>query len=1401
MRKVNAGDPLEIPARTFNTFIDSAKHYLDRHQSTGRNADEVTRNTGVVLVRNDSLDDRGRFDVLAAHDSIIDVGTNADEYYQRVALEAREPVAGDKGTPVVLLEPIASGKIGRAVVSGVVQVQVEVPDFDTKSFADLSEGETGKLVASGSGSAQILDISVNASGTFPVTAWAVVRLGNTSGNDVAVFKLDDHLEQGDADGVDAYQVTKRDPGDSSTDPSWVTSSTTQKVYGHLFTGVAFENQIVGCVNLDGRWYATTGGHVYLSGKAAEDGGTDQDGNPVASCVDIELHCSNSSAGGPTNVEAWNQNAFPIETNDLVSLIWTSNCAASCDVFNDDPVVGPPEWRTGEFHILQHHVHDDDDDSATLAGGCGIEIEETTDTDGNVTKTFNVDASDLDGNGLIANAASGSCELAVVTGCGLTFDGNAVVFDADTVAGDAMSTSGDCTLNVNAGCGLVINSANGLDFYPDDVAGCGLEASGTGCQLQVDASELAGDALSESGDCKLNVNAGCGLVVNAANSLNVYADDLAGCGLEASGTGCELQVDATVLAGDGLSESGACTLNVNAGCGILINSANGVEVNPSELAGCGLEASGTGCELRVDATVLAGDGLSESGACTLNVNAGCGLVVNSANGLELNPSELAGCGLEASGTDCELQVDATALAGGGLSVSGDCSLNVNAGCGLVINASNGVEVAPSDLAGGGLTTGLDCELEVNTGCGLQIDSAGLLEIVPDQFAGCGLQASGTDCELEVKASDLAGDGLSVSGTCELNVNAGCGLVINASNGVEVAPSDLAGGGLTTGVDCELDVNTGCGLQIDSSGVLEIVPDQFAGCGLQASGTDCELEVKASDLAGGGLSASGTCELNVNAGCGLQIDASGQLEIKASDLAGNGLTASATGCGLEIDCDWIENNCDVGSGGTGPQGPQGVPGATGATGPQGPQGDDGVAGPQGFQGHQGHQGDAGATGPQGPQGDDGATGPAGPQGAPGATGATGPQGPQGDDGAAGPAGPQGNDGATGPAGPQGNDGATGPAGPQGNDGATGPQGPQGDAGPQGVPGAAGPQGDDGAAGGTGPQGPQGDAGASGPQGDSGDGMSSIGEDTAPQLGGNLDMNGHQMLWPIGVGINSNNADGSLHVHTASAGSVTASTSADDIVVENSGSVGMSFLTPDGSANQTIHFGTESSPTAARLRYKAGTGDFQLVTGTSGGLVLTDDANVHIGSTGIGIGTSATRTLVLQNGTAPGSSPSNRVQIYSKDSSAMGSPSAELFVRNEMGTETQLTRHAFDCPEWLIDHDDPLPQVDRELNVFAGVIRFTNRSRQSALIDKMFAGDPMPVDPLERQCVVCETFDEYNARRGLTGDAALTAEDWDASEQRRAEERSAEQAEWQADHDVDRPADYVVREKPEWMCAHDD
>jgi len=53
-----------------------------------------------------------------------------------------------------------------------------------------------------------------------------------------------------------------------------------------------------------------------------------------------------------------------------------------------------------------------------------------------------------------------------------------------------------------------------------------------------------------------------------------------------------------------------------------------------------------------------------------------------------------------------------------------------------------------------------------------------------------------------------------------------------------------------------------------------------------------------------------------------------------------------------------------------------------------------------------------------------------------------------------------------------------------------------------------------------------------------------------------------------------DGTLHVHTASAGSVAAGANYDDLVVENSGNTGLSLLTPDANSGYFI----VSSPTLA-------------------------------------------------------------------------------------------------------------------------------------------------------------------------------------------------------------------------------
>jgi len=56
---------------------------------------------------------------------------------------------------------------------------------------------------------------------------------------------------------------------------------------------------------------------------------------------------------------------------------------------------------------------------------------------------------------------------------------------------------------------------------------------------------------------------------------------------------------------------------------------------------------------------------------------------------------------------------------------------------------------------------------------------------------------------------------------------------------------------------------------------------------------------------------------------------------------------------------------------------------------------------------------------------------------------------------------------------------------------------------------------------------------------------------------------------VGIGTASPDSTLHVHTATAGTVTANSYADDLVVENSDSCGISILSPADKAGR-IYFG---------------------------------------------------------------------------------------------------------------------------------------------------------------------------------------------------------------------------------------
>lgn len=174
LRKVRSGDPLVIPAAAYNAFIDAAIDYRQRTAHLGQGAQPSFSQASIVLVRNDSGSNQNRMAVLGVDAPIIDPSANEEEFKNRVALACVTPEERTHvGRFVVLAEPIATGKIGRAYAAGVCPVKIDVPDEEHEwRYAEIADGITGNLKVSMQGSATIL---WRAGGTG--VQWAVIRLG------------------------------------------------------------------------------------------------------------------------------------------------------------------------------------------------------------------------------------------------------------------------------------------------------------------------------------------------------------------------------------------------------------------------------------------------------------------------------------------------------------------------------------------------------------------------------------------------------------------------------------------------------------------------------------------------------------------------------------------------------------------------------------------------------------------------------------------------------------------------------------------------------------------------------------------------------------------------------------------------------------------------------------------------------------------------------------------------------------------------------------------------------------------------------------------------------------------------------------------------------------------------
>jgi hypothetical protein len=93
-RKVQAGEPLAIPAETFNTFIDMAIDWEGRQLGQRRESGAAIGQAGVYPIENASGEDRDCFQILGIDGPLFSPDESLAEFQNRVALKGVVPPSG-----------------------------------------------------------------------------------------------------------------------------------------------------------------------------------------------------------------------------------------------------------------------------------------------------------------------------------------------------------------------------------------------------------------------------------------------------------------------------------------------------------------------------------------------------------------------------------------------------------------------------------------------------------------------------------------------------------------------------------------------------------------------------------------------------------------------------------------------------------------------------------------------------------------------------------------------------------------------------------------------------------------------------------------------------------------------------------------------------------------------------------------------------------------------------------------------------------------------------------------------------------------------------------------------------------------------------------------------------------
>ena len=203
-KHVRTGEPLQIPAATYNAMVDAAQAHRNRRINLaphGAGFDSL-----FVYVENTTGKSLQRFDVVGL-DGPSET-RNLNIFCNRIVFKGVVPKKKHKGKFAVIQQDAANNMIVRACVYGTTIAKIKVTnDSDDENkelkYCDIKESETGYLVSGGSG-AEVLW-----SDDSSQDRWSIIRIGSGRSTLFPVKLEKTGGEQGDNEKVASwtYKVT------------------------------------------------------------------------------------------------------------------------------------------------------------------------------------------------------------------------------------------------------------------------------------------------------------------------------------------------------------------------------------------------------------------------------------------------------------------------------------------------------------------------------------------------------------------------------------------------------------------------------------------------------------------------------------------------------------------------------------------------------------------------------------------------------------------------------------------------------------------------------------------------------------------------------------------------------------------------------------------------------------------------------------------------------------------------------------------------------------------------------------------------------------------------------------------------------------------------------------------